>query len=1058
MKSFTQMMITGIFFLILTTGINAQEMWGMTSKGGEYDMGVIFKTDADGSNYTVVKSLSKGYPGQLPGRIVSDGNDNLYGYTERGGKYDLGVIFKYDYITLEYVILYNFGEKNEGYKPDINSIVLSDNNKLYGYSMKSNDYDYGLLFKFDLANNIYSEVFTFAAGSPIGTLTLGSNGDIYGCQKSSGGWDGTTYNSDGWLFGIHTNSDIVFTLHVFDDDAEGCPNAGVTEHDGVLYGTTDFVGSSIYKYVLSTSTFSVLKQFNSDDHTLDPEYFEGTLVYKNNRLYGIKSSGAQFDEGAVYEYNLATGAYSFVMEFDESYGEEPVGNLILGNDGFLYGTTHRGGAYWHGVFYKLGVNGTTGYQVLKSYTDESFIGDDWLVESGNGGDIYMSRESDENPEIKNKMYGSLSVYIPTLTGNKFKVLYYNTKYETGYTPKGSLAVNRDKTLTGFTSEGGNAGMGTKFDYDNTNSYLIYSDLNSVSEFNGKITIIPRDITDDEFSLAKFGGDNDKGAIYSFVWGLAYSFDGTSGAYPNGSIIMAANGKLYGMTSEGGTNDKGVVFEYDYPASPRVFTKLVDFDGTSGANPQGSFIEASDGKLYATTKNGGANNMGTIIYYNPATGSLIRHFDKVIDFNGTNGKFPMGDLVEAEDGILYGLTSEGGTNDCGTLFEYDLNSGILTVRYNFSSTWGKNPKGSLTIGTDGRLFGLTNSGGTNNKGVMFSFDPATSTYHRLVDFDGTNGANPVYTTLLYTGITPDVANLPDVRVDCAYNTDTPPTATNTYGENITATTTITFPMTEQGTYVITWNYEDERGNVASQEQTIIIADTRAPAPNVVNLPDIRRDCSVEDPMRNSPKANDNCKGEFYGTADVTFPITAKGTTVITWTFDDDNGNITTQTQKAIVGIDNTVTVDGSGVLTASATGGYTYQWYACTQPRSTLIEGATAQSYTAKTAGGYKVKISNSTCYSYSICYDSSVSTGIEDVKDQYGISIYPNPTNGVINIENTNSSDLVISVYDVAGNKIEVVNTGNLNTKINLSSYVKGIYFVVINTGNDIFSQKIIRK
>jgi hypothetical protein len=87
-----------------------------------------------------------------------------------------------------------------------------------------------------------------------------------------------------------------------------------------------------------------------------------------------------------------------------------------------------------------------------------------------------------------------------------------------------------------------------------------------------------------------------------------------------------------------------------------------------------------------------------------------------------------------------------------------------------------------------------------------------------------------------------------------------------------------------------------------------------------------------------------------------------------------------------------------------------------------------------------------------------VSTGIEDVKDQYGISIYPNPTNGVINIENTNSSNLVISVYDVAGNKIEVVNTGNLNTKINLSSYVKGIYFVVINTGNDTFSQKIIKR
>ncbi len=1057
MKTFTQLVLAGIFFLLLSTAIHAQEMWGMTEKGGEYDMGVIFKTDADGSNYTVVKSLSKGYPGNYPGRIVPDGNGVLYGLTKYGGKFNQGVIFKYNYITLEYEVLYNFGENDEDYRPDINSIVLSGNNQLYGYTKKKyDDYDdYGLLFKFDLTNNTYSEVFNFAAARPVGRLTLGSNGDIYGCQVKYGyGTAFNAYYSSGWLIGIHTNSDVVFTLHEFDDDAEGCPNAGVVEHDGVLYGTTDHTGSSIYKYDLSTSTFSVLKQFNSDDQTDSPEDFEGELVYKNDRLYGVKSGGAQFDKGAVYEYYLATGAYSFVMQFTESYGEEPVGDLIIGNDGYLYGTTIHGGSYGYGVFYKLGVNGTTGYQVLKNYA-ESFQGHGWLAESGNYGNIYMSSSYDENPEI---LYteGSLSVYVPALTGNKFKLKYYNTGYETGYFPKGSMYVNTQRKIAGNTSGGGRLSLGNSFSFDDTNTKIYYYD-SQTSDYYG---IIEKPFFEDyqrsDYNLAKYGGDNGLGAIVRDCQYVRVSFNGTNGSNPTGSFTKASNGKLYGMTTNGGSNSKGVIFEYDYQNT--ILSKLVDFDGTLGANPQGSFIEASDGKLYATTKNGGTNNMGTIIYYNPATGQYIRHFDKVIDFNGTNGKYPMGDLVEADDGIFYGLTSEGGTNDCGTLFEYNLNSGTLIVRYNFSSTWGKNPKGSLTIGTDGTLFGLTNSGGPNDKGVMFSFDPATNTYHRLVSFDGANGANPVYTTLLYTGITPDVANLPDARVDCAYNTDNPPTATNTYGDNITATTSATFPMTDQGTSVITWNYEDDRGNMASQEQTIIIADTRAPVPNVTTLPDIRRDCSVVDPMRNRPKANDNCKGEFYGTADVTFPITAKGTTVITWTFDDDNGNITTQTQKAIVGIDNTVTVDGSSVLTASATGGYTYQWYACTQPRSTLIEGATAQSFTAKTAGGYKVKISNSTCYTYSDCYDSSVSTGIKDVKDEYGISIYPNPTNGVINIENSNSSNLVISVYDVAGNKIEVVNTGNLNTKINLSSYVKGIYFVVINTGNDTFSQKIIKR
>ena len=45
--------------------------------------------------------------------------------------------------------------------------------------------------------------------------------------------------------------------------------------------------------------------------------------------------------------------------------------------------------------------------------------------------------------------------------------------------------------------------------------------------------------------------------------------------------------------------------------------------------------------------------------------------------------------------------------------------------------------------DGKLYGMTYQGGTNGMGVIFSFDPATSTYARLIDYDGTNGSRPYY---------------------------------------------------------------------------------------------------------------------------------------------------------------------------------------------------------------------------------------------------------------------------------------------------------------------------
>ena len=72
-----------------------------------------------------------------------------------------------------------------------------------------------------------------------------------------------------------------------------------------------------------------------------------------------------------------------------------------------------------------------------------------------------------------------------------------------------------------------------------------------------------------------------------------------GAYPGYlKLLQASNGKLYGMTREGGSNGAGTIFSYD-PATS-AYTQLKDFDDTNGANPYGSLVQASDGKLYGMT--------------------------------------------------------------------------------------------------------------------------------------------------------------------------------------------------------------------------------------------------------------------------------------------------------------------------------------------------------------------------------------------------------------------------------------------------------------------------
>ena len=84
------------------------------------------------------------------------------------------------------------------------------------------------------------------------------------------------------------------------------------------------------------------------------------------------------------------------------------------------------------------------------------------------------------------------------------------------------------------------------------------------------------------------------------------------------MLLASNGKLYGMTSTGGSNGAGTIFTFN-PSTNKVL-KLFDFNGTNGANPIGNLIQATNKKLYGMTTYGGSHNFGTIF---PSTSSPIR---------------------------------------------------------------------------------------------------------------------------------------------------------------------------------------------------------------------------------------------------------------------------------------------------------------------------------------------------------------------------------------------------------------------------------------------------
>jgi hypothetical protein len=145
--------------------------------------------------------------------------------------------------------------------------------------------------------------------------------------------------------------------------------------------------------------------------------------------------------------------------------------------------------------------------------------------------------------------------------------------------------------------------------------------------------------------------------------------------------------------------------------------------------------------------------------------------------------------------------------------------------------------------------------------------------------------------------PDEEELSDVTGECSVTISTAPTATDGCVGTVTGTTSDDLSYSEQGIYTIHWTYDDGNGNTSTQEQRVIVDDVTAPVPDDETLPDVTGECSVT--ITSTPTATDNCAGTVEGTTNDPLSYTAQGTYTIHWTYEDGNGNTTTQEQRVIV---------------------------------------------------------------------------------------------------------------------------------------------------------------
>lgn len=279
--------------------------------------------------------------------------------------------------------------------------------------------------------------------------------------------------------------------------------------------------------------------------------------------------------------------------------------------------------------------------------------------------------------------------------SNFKVLHAFSGPD-GYTPDSGLIADSAGNLYGTTKGGGANGFGTVF------------------------------------RLAPDGTATD---LYSFKGG---NKDGASPLY--GHLVMDGGGNLYGTTSGGGKANMGTVFKL---APDGTETVLHFFKGKDGEQPQtGLVLDAASGNLYGTAFGG---SQGVAFVVTPDGQEQVLH---TFAGGSNDGGFPQySQLIEDAQGNLFGTTAQGGTFDCGTVFEMSP-AGTVTLLHSFQSNGdGVKPTVGLTVDGQGNYFGTTSEGGRNDDGAVFRLD-TDGTETVLHSFsNGKDGRNPGYASLI-----------------------------------------------------------------------------------------------------------------------------------------------------------------------------------------------------------------------------------------------------------------------------------------------------------------------
>jgi hypothetical protein len=372
--------------------------------------------------------------------------------------------------------------------------------------------------------------------------------------------------------------------------------------------------------------------------------------------------------------------------------------------------------------------------------------------------------------------------VPYAQTQTFVVLHTFRKNDGSFPNAGITLDPNENNLWGVTAYGGllncdlggTVGCGVLFKLTQRNSQWTFSvpyvfpgnDNGLLPTFPGQIAFGP---SGTPYGAELEGGSLLAGSVYNLFTNISASNSnspwtytmlhqfgsGNDGAYPY-QIMVDHSGNIFGATGSGGTFNLGTVYELSPSGQSWTENTLYDFAGGADGQVPRNVVSDEAGNLYGTTSQGGNagcspfKGCGTIFELTRSgsvwTKTILHAFQQ-----DTEGGYP-GPLMRDSSGNLFGLTSQNGPNNFGTIWELSPSKGAwaFTVLYSFTqqTVEDKGPFAPV-MDASGVLYGFNNSGGTNNCGSgefkalcgnIYKLTPSSSgwNYTDLYDFAFDNG--------------------------------------------------------------------------------------------------------------------------------------------------------------------------------------------------------------------------------------------------------------------------------------------------------------------------------